>query len=38
MNIYVAHSNKFDYTTKLYEPIKMPKFYQNITSFCLMTK
>ncbi len=25
MNIYVAHSNKFDYITKLYEPIKNAK-------------
>ena len=25
MNIYVAHSNKFDYINKLYEPIKNAK-------------
>lgn len=25
MNIYVAHSNKFDYIKKLYEPIKNAK-------------
>ena len=25
MNIYVAHSNKFDYIKKLYEPIKNTK-------------
>lgn len=33
MNIYVAHSNQFEYITKLYEPIKNAQFYQNHNFF-----
>ncbi len=33
MNIYVAHSNKFDYITKLYEPIKNAKILSNHNFF-----
>lgn len=32
MNIYVAHSNKFDYITKLYEPIKNAKMLSKLTN------
>lgn len=33
MNIYIAHSNKFDYITKLYEPIKNAKVLSNHNLF-----
>lgn len=33
MNIYVAHSNKFDFKTKLYDPIKNSKVLSNHNFF-----